>query len=58
MVKLLLDHGAAVDGRDLCEDTPLHLAVRAGNAQVVDQLCSRGADVNSKSGKMLDHAIS
>jgi FOG: Ankyrin repeat len=46
MVKLLLDHGAQVNAKNLMGETPLHLAVPYKDS--VEILLSRGADKRLK----------
>jgi ankyrin repeat protein len=48
MVKLLLDHGAAVDGHDGYGNTPLFWAVWDNHTEVVKLLLDSGADANAK----------
>jgi hypothetical protein len=43
LVRLLLDHGFAIDAQDLHGHTPLHLAARNGNLSTVNFLVARGA---------------
>ena len=53
MVDLLIDHGAAVNGRDLDGHTPLMDAVRIDSPSMVAQLLEAGAnpDLQSSSGE-------
>jgi ankyrin repeat protein len=53
IVKLLLDRGAYVDARDICDQTPLNLAVKMGNRGaiaivIVKLLIDRGAAIESR----------
>ncbi|MCK6483848.1 MAG: ankyrin repeat domain-containing protein [Phycisphaerae bacterium] len=48
---VLLEHGAAVNGRDHQGDTPLHLAVRANIVATVDLLLQAGAGVDRKNAR-------
>ena len=45
-VELLLAGGADINARDLQGNTPLHFAVLAGRAEIVDFLLAKGADPN------------
>ena len=47
MARLLLEHSADVDARDMDTMTPLHAAVRSGNPDIAQLLLSHGADVNA-----------
>jgi len=56
---LLLLNGAPVEGEDAAGDTPLLVAVRVGNLEIVQMLVKDGADVNAldRNGKSpLDRA--
>ncbi len=44
-MSLLLSKGCWRDAPDGADDTPLHLAARAGSLQVVQQLLAAGAKV-------------
>ncbi|CAM9552363.1 unnamed protein product, partial [Choristocarpus tenellus] len=44
VVRVLLAHGAAVDGRNRTQNTPLHLACQRGKDAVVETLLEAGAD--------------
>ena len=48
-VKLLCDHGADVNRRDVYGDTALMYAAQEGNTAVVEELLKRGARVNDVS---------
>jgi ankyrin repeat protein len=48
LVKLLLDHGAIIDGRGNRGLTPLHLAAKEGCAAAVAILIERGADLDAR----------
>jgi len=43
IVKLLVDAGAEVDGKDRSRLTPFQIAVNQGNKKMADFLLSRGA---------------
>ena len=47
-VGFLLHHGADVAARDKHEETPLHLAARWGQKEVVDLLIQCGADISAR----------
>lgn len=47
VVRLLLDHGAPLEVRDVSGNTPLMTAVRNRDPQVVSLLLSRGADASA-----------
>ena len=47
IAKLLIDHGASVDGVDDRLRTPLHLAAKAGRTQVARLLIHSGANVDA-----------
>ena len=47
IVKLLIDHGAAVDARDKDGDTPLHDAARNGHLPAVKLLVGAGAQLDA-----------
>ena len=47
-VKLLLDHGAAIEQRNYYGLTALHRAAEEGRLQVVRLLLARGADVQAQ----------
>lgn len=57
-VKLLLEHDASVDARDVEDKTPLHLACLSQCAESVEILLKHGADVNAayKDGRTALHA--
>jgi len=46
IISHLLNHGATVNIRDRSHSTPLHYAVRRGNAEIVSMLLDRGAKVH------------
>ena len=46
MVKVLLDHGADIEARDLSGTTPLHISARC-NLETTKFLIERGADINA-----------
>ena len=48
MTRLLLDHGADVNGRDRNGGTPLHEAVRQGDTELAKDLVARGADLYAR----------
>ncbi|KAJ2988192.1 hypothetical protein NUW58_g4110 [Xylaria curta] len=48
VVKLLLDKGADIESKDICDQTPLLSAARRGHEAVVKLLLDKGADVESK----------
>jgi ankyrin repeat protein len=48
MLRFLLSNGASVDARRQGIDTPLHIAVFLGRADVVNILLARGADVHAR----------
>ena len=47
-VRLLLDRGAGIEGKDAYGQTVLHWAVRGGDVETVRLLLDRGADINAK----------
>ena len=47
MARLLLEHSADVDARDMNTMTPLHAAVRSGRLDIAQLLLSHGADVDA-----------
>jgi ankyrin repeat protein len=47
----LLAKGADVNARDRWQQTPLHIAVMEGRADMVERLIREGADVNAKNYK-------
>ncbi len=51
IIRLLIDHGANVNARDVAESTPLHFAARYADKQTVELLLTKGADVNAKNKK-------
>ncbi len=56
-VRLLVDHGAAVDAGDDDGVTPLHVAARRGEAEIVEILASANAEVLDQGGnRPLDYA--
>lgn len=48
MVKLFLEHGANVDGKNNNGETPLYCAVESKNYRIVEFLLKKGANVNEK----------
>ncbi len=46
--KQLLSHGASVNGRNFSDETPLFLAVKKGNPEVVKKMISLGAKVDAR----------
>ncbi|CAB1100077.1 unnamed protein product [Ectocarpus sp. CCAP 1310/34] len=46
VVKMLIEHGVAVNTADADGSTPLHCAACGGSAQVIDALANTGANVN------------
>lgn len=59
VIRLLLDRGVAVDGRDRFGSTALHIATFRGDVEAIELLVSRGADVNAADRvgyTALDHA--
>jgi hypothetical protein len=56
VVKLLLDHGAAVDAESPNRSTPLMMAAQYGNEASVDLLLARGADARRRNDRGLDAA--
>ncbi|KAJ8668099.1 hypothetical protein QAD02_009762 [Eretmocerus hayati] len=48
ITRLLLKNGANAHARDFLMRTPLHLAYRCGDAEVVKQLINYGAEVNAR----------
>jgi uncharacterized protein len=51
LVELLIDKGAAIDGRNAGGFTPLHAAAYVGDAAIAELLIERGADVNDAQNK-------
>lgn len=47
LVRLLLQHGADVNGRSGHDCTALHVAARVGADEIIELLISAGADVNA-----------
>jgi hypothetical protein len=47
VARLLLEHGADVNVRDNCRETPLHVAARYGRVEFVRVLLEHGADVGA-----------
>ena len=45
VVKVLLKHGADLNARNRCGETPLHLAALKDSAQIIDILIDHGADL-------------
>jgi ankyrin repeat protein len=50
IVSYLLEHGAAIEAKDISGSTPLHEAVRYGHVNVVLMLLNRGANPNARDG--------
>ncbi|XP_076323734.1 uncharacterized protein LOC143232334 isoform X2 [Tachypleus tridentatus] len=50
LTHLLLQAGSFVNSRDDSGDTPLHLAVRASQVEIIEDLLAYGGDVNLTSG--------
>jgi ankyrin repeat protein len=49
LAQLLMNHGAAKDQRNAVDgDTPLHVAVRAGNVDMLDKVLRCGAGVQER----------
>ena len=46
-VKQHLDAETNVDAKNKGDDTPLHIATREGDKEIVELLIAKGADVNS-----------
>jgi ankyrin repeat protein len=44
MVQLLLDHGANIEAKDICRQTPLSLASENGRHATIRLLLDRGAN--------------
>jgi uncharacterized protein len=58
MVEQLLKHGATVDARNFCGQTPLMLAVKSGYVHIAEVLLAAGASVSavcSESGSTALH---
>src|SRR5688572_21554121 len=53
MIRLLLEHGAALDPRDKWGQTALFFASHAGSAEAVSTLLAAGADPNDGKGPLL-----
>ena len=51
--KLIREEGSKIDARNLFGETPLHVAVRAGQQKMVQLLCEMGANIflSDKSGR-------
>jgi ankyrin repeat protein len=47
MVEQLLKHGAIVDARNFCGQTPLMLAIKRGDVQIAEVLLAAGASVSA-----------
>ncbi|MEK3937242.1 ankyrin repeat domain-containing protein [Sporosarcina sp. FSL W7-1349] len=47
-IKFLLDHGAAIEGRNQYKQTALHRAIQAQNAAAVEILLHYGADIHAE----------
>mgnify|MGYP006170196271 CR=1 FL=1 len=43
----LLDAGASANARNPGESTPVHTAASGGHLAVVEELCTRGADIQA-----------
>lgn len=48
LVKLLLEHGANVNGKNNYGESPLYCGVKSKNSRIVEFLLKKGADVNDK----------
>lgn len=48
ILKILLDHGADVDGREIHEMTALHIAASTGHTDAVALLLDHEADINAR----------
>lgn len=51
VVQVLLEAGANPDATDPCGDTALHMSLKARAAPIVAVLCSKGVNVNQRSGE-------
>lgn len=51
VVQVLLEAGANPDATDPCGDTALHMSLKARVAPIVAVLCSKGVNVNQRSGE-------
>jgi ankyrin repeat protein len=51
---MLIERGAEIDARDTLGTTPLHRVVQTDHFRVVQLLLERGADVNARSGSLLN----
>jgi ankyrin repeat protein len=51
VVELLIENGAAIDGRNAGGFTPLHAAAYGGDAAMAELLIAKGADINDAQNK-------
>jgi hypothetical protein len=47
IASLILQNGAEVDARDMCEETPLHMAARRGTPEMCSLLIAFGAQIDA-----------
>lgn len=56
-IRLLVKHGGDVEGRNLDNFTPLHVALKGNNIEAVQELIAQGCDINASGGDTKDSAI-